>query len=325
LFVVVVPGRKRSFSHPLSQRTRKNSPTASFCFFTTFDRKNKLAATWRSLTPEQRRPYLDREAADRQRYAQESAAADEAALARQEARRREESLLMTGVLEGEGGTVVLPDVNHQDRGARRQVEAERAARQQRLEERRAAQEADTSEAAVARRQERERKRVEQEERRRTKEAQQAALQSAHRKLDKAEAKKASARLDYLLSQSSIFAKLQGPGGKPAKQHHEAARGGVHHIHRPESNAGSEEEEVEEEEEAHVFLTKQPSSIEHGHLKPYQLEALNWMIHLAEKGLNGILADEMGLYVAAANLNFALRYSRLAVSDLFVFSHSFFQG
>ncbi|OEU07162.1 SNF2_N-domain-containing protein, partial [Fragilariopsis cylindrus CCMP1102] len=30
------------------------------------------------------------------------------------------------------------------------------------------------------------------------------------------------------------------------------------------------------------------------LKPYQLESLNWMIHLAEKGLNGILADEMGL-------------------------------
>ena len=31
----------------------------------------------------------------------------------------------------------------------------------------------------------------------------------------------------------------------------------------------------------------------GTLKPNQLEDLNWMIHLAEKGLNGILTDEMG--------------------------------
>eukprot|EP00980_Cylindrotheca_fusiformis_P022389 scaffold9267_cov168-Cylindrotheca_fusiformis.AAC.1 len=38
----------------------------------------------------------------------------------------------------------------------------------------------------------------------------------------------------------------------------------------------------------------PSCIKFGKLKPYQLESLNWMIHLAEKGLNGILADEMGL-------------------------------
>ncbi|GMH49541.1 hypothetical protein TL16_g00544, partial [Triparma laevis f. inornata] len=30
------------------------------------------------------------------------------------------------------------------------------------------------------------------------------------------------------------------------------------------------------------------------LKDYQLEGLNWMIHLRSKGLNGILADEMGL-------------------------------
>jgi SWI/SNF-related matrix-associated actin-dependent regulator of chromatin subfamily A member 5 len=42
----------------------------------------------------------------------------------------------------------------------------------------------------------------------------------------------------------------------------------------------------------VYLTKQPSTIKFGQLKPYQLEALNWMIHLTEKGLNGILADEM---------------------------------
>ena len=50
------------------------------------------------------------------------------------------------------------------------------------------------------------------------------------------------------------------------------------------------EEDESEEEQHVFLTQQPSCIKHGTLKAYQLEGLNWMVHLAEKGLNGILAD-----------------------------------
>jgi len=44
----------------------------------------------------------------------------------------------------------------------------------------------------------------------------------------------------------------------------------------------------------VRLTKQPPNIENGTMRDYQLEGLNWMIHLADCGLNGILADEMGL-------------------------------
>jgi SNF2 family DNA or RNA helicase len=60
----------------------------------------------------------------------------------------------------------------------------------------------------------------------------------------------------------------------------------------------EDDDEDEDEggpvERHTFLMKQPSCIKFGTLKPYQLEGLNWMIHLAEKGLNGILADEMGL-------------------------------
>jgi trichohyalin len=67
----------------------------------------------------------------------------------------------------------------------------------------------------------------------------------------------------------------------------------HHIHTKDSDV--EEDLVEDEENEasqHVFLTKQPNCIKHGQLKPYQLESLNWMIHLAEKGLNGILADEV---------------------------------
>lgn len=41
------------------------------------------------------------------------------------------------------------------------------------------------------------------------------------------------------------------------------------------------------------LTKQPSNIT-GKMRPYQLEGLNFLIGLFERGLNGILADEMGL-------------------------------
>ena len=39
---------------------------------------------------------------------------------------------------------------------------------------------------------------------------------------------------------------------------------------------------------------QPKILKNGTLKDYQLDGLNWMINLNERGLNGILADEMGL-------------------------------
>ena len=39
---------------------------------------------------------------------------------------------------------------------------------------------------------------------------------------------------------------------------------------------------------------QPSSLTGGELTGYQLDGLNWLISLYERGLNGILADEMGL-------------------------------
>ena len=41
------------------------------------------------------------------------------------------------------------------------------------------------------------------------------------------------------------------------------------------------------------LIAQPSKLK-GKLRSYQLDGLNWLINLYEKGLSGILADEMGL-------------------------------
>lgn len=42
------------------------------------------------------------------------------------------------------------------------------------------------------------------------------------------------------------------------------------------------------------VTQQPSILEGGKLKKYQLVSLSWMISLYNNKLNGILADEMGL-------------------------------
>ena len=39
---------------------------------------------------------------------------------------------------------------------------------------------------------------------------------------------------------------------------------------------------------------QPPTVTGGQLRPYQLDALNWLIQLFENGMNGILADQMGL-------------------------------
>ena len=50
----------------------------------------------------------------------------------------------------------------------------------------------------------------------------------------------------------------------------------------------------EEENEYVHLEKQPSNLVNGQLKEYQLEALNWLIHIHNLNVNGILADEMGL-------------------------------
>ena len=40
------------------------------------------------------------------------------------------------------------------------------------------------------------------------------------------------------------------------------------------------------------LNVQPSVIKGGDMRKYQLEGLNWLIHLFDNGINGILADEM---------------------------------
>jgi SWI/SNF-related matrix-associated actin-dependent regulator of chromatin subfamily A member 5 len=262
----------------------------------------QLATRWRNMTDPQKAKYLQLERQDRERFERESAQADEQRLKEQEERRK-----ALTIQDGEAAS---------SRGARQRLQEERDEAARLKAERRKQREAEMDEDERAERDRiKEEKRRETEARRKMKAEEDKALAKQHNKLDKEEAKKTANRLEYLFKQSPIFAKLKmgegsmeddspeeaektkkkasedlGRGGRGRKKSAGADAKKPHHIH----DKDSAEEEEEEDEEEHVFLTKQPSCIKFGQLKPYQLESLNWMIHLAEKGLNGILADEMGL-------------------------------
>ena len=60
----------------------------------------------------------------------------------------------------------------------------------------------------------------------------------------------------------------------------------------------EDEELLKDEEAGGGMAAvhrlqvQPSILTGGTLREYQMQGLNWLIHLYDNGINGILADEM---------------------------------
>lgn len=269
------------------------------------DTMSILSQKWKNLAEDEKESYFEKERLDKQRYLKESREADELAAQAQEQRR----LKNTVVKEGEG------------RSARKAVDTERQKKQEQAEKRRQQElerqrridegEYEETDLARERRLMAKQKKQEVEERRKKRADEEQALTRAHKKLDKEEAKKAAARLDYLLQQSSIFAKLSGgkgslPQAGEKDEKKTAAKDSnktkTSHHRNTKASASSDNEKVDEQDlmeadeelQKHVFLTQQPSCIKFGKLKAYQLEALNWMIHLAEKGLNGILADEMGL-------------------------------
>ena len=61
-----------------------------------------------------------------------------------------------------------------------------------------------------------------------------------------------------------------------------------HLNLDENNSDSDTEDD------YIKQEKQPSNLENGELKEYQLEGLNWLLKLHSMNINGILADEMGL-------------------------------
>lgn len=282
-----------------------------------------MAARWKTLPSDQKAKYHQLEREDRQRFEEESAEADRQRLEIQEARRK--ALV---VQDGEDVT---------SRGARKQQQKEREEAALLKEERRKHYEDNLDDDVKAERDRiRAQKKAETEARQRKRAQEEQALATQHKKLDKEAAKKTASRLEYLFKQSSIFAKLRKGEGSMEDDPKDAAADSAepaagkgtrnrtgnkngsstnnnnnkpkpHHIHDQDSADEVDREDEEEEEEAdrHVFLTRQPSVIKHGQLKPYQLESLNWMIHLAEKGLNGILADEVRTLFLCVFLSFCL--------------------
>lgn len=248
---------------------------------------------------------------DRERWEEEAARADAVQLQIQEERRKRIGLDDTA------------DGELQKRGARQKDDAEREAKERKRKQRQAELEAEMDpEVAAERQRAKDKKKRETEERQRVRAEKEANMAKQHAKLDKEHSKKSASRLEYLLKQSSIFGKLKmgkddqaeidkqnakknsdgssGSNGEKAKAHH-----------RPMVE-GEESDEEDMEAENHVFLTQQPSCIKFGNLKPYQLESLNWMIHLAEKGLNGILADGMSIALCFFFVGFVVCPSITAV-------------
>jgi len=246
----------------------------------------ELSSRWKSMSQEGKAPYFQQEAEDRERYQKESAIADVKAAEVQEARRQK-------LVAQSGETSSMRGERMKNIDARQKIEDEK-------KRRRAAAEANVDPEVLAeRRRIKEQKKAETRERQRKREAEEKKLEARHKKIDNEAKKNAAKRLEYLLGQSSIFAKLKNGHDDPAG---DGAKEEQYHPHHRDANAASkkgvsadnENGEDAENSDNHVFLTRQPDCIKFGKLKPYQLEGLNWMIHLAEKGLNGILADEMGL-------------------------------
>lgn len=106
------------------------------------------------------------------------------------------------------------------------------------------------------------------------------------------------RLKFLLKQTEIFAHFlvsnkveeNNPKNKNAStKRTKAKKGGIDLLKQ-----NIDEDDLEMETKHITRLYYQPSILTGGKLTDYQLDGVNWLISLYEKGLNGILADEMGL-------------------------------
>lgn len=267
----------------------------------------ELSARWKALSDADRQIYFDMEAQDRERFLNESAIADAKAAAEQEARR-----MNLTAQKGEDTSM---------RGAKRELDEERRRREEERQRRKAELEAEMDpEILEERRRIKAEKKAQALERQRLRELEEKKLQERHKKLDKEQSKQATKRLEYLLGQSSIFGQLKkGSGLANATDEEKKVTDEAYHPHHRDqqtskkkkksrsetpSASGDDDEDMDSNDEP-IYVTRQPNCIKYGQLKPYQIESLNWMIHLADKGLNGILAD---------GTSFVIPYNVLTISS-----------
>ena len=112
------------------------------------------------------------------------------------------------------------------------------------------------------------------------------------------------RLKFLLHQTEIFSHFLIGGGKndqdsktktisnKRKRKNSEGDQNVDDLKILQQKNNLDEEELENKPITRLFF--QPSILSGGKLTNYQLDGLNWLISLYDRGLNGILADEMGL-------------------------------
>jgi SWI/SNF-related matrix-associated actin-dependent regulator of chromatin subfamily A member 5 len=120
--------------------------------------------------------------------------------------------------------------------------------------------------------------------------------------------KETTKLQFLLTQPDIFEYLRklNNGELENTEEHKAInqQAAMEVDHREKSNKRHGQDEVEEgsskskegydNDEVIEKIHVQPSNLVFGDLRPYQMDALNWLNNLHQAKLNGILADEMGL-------------------------------
>lgn len=110
-----------------------------------------------------------------------------------------------------------------------------------------------------------------------------------------ESNRADKRLAFLLKQAEVFqhfAPEQKAAGEDKKKK-SRGRHGAKYTEEMEDQALLADEDTGGERAGHRLMA-QPSVIKGGQMREYQMQGLNWLIHLYDNGINGILADEMGL-------------------------------
>lgn len=117
-------------------------------------------------------------------------------------------------------------------------------------------------------------------------------ETANQDASKGDAERGRKRLQFLLKQAEVFQHFAPVTSEKEKK----KTRGRHTTARTEEQ---EDEELLRDEEggaevAGHRLQVQPSVVSGGKMRDYQLQGLNWLIHLYDNGINGILADEMGL-------------------------------
>ena len=109
---------------------------------------------------------------------------------------------------------------------------------------------------------------------------------------------AASKLEYLLGQSEVFAHfMAGSVAATDKRKKKAGAGKSSRGRMSEAEEDAQLLKSAASKRRLVRLEKQPSILaDHCKMHKYQIEGLNFLVHLHDHGIHGILADEMGLYV-----------------------------